>query len=162
MNFWIIWVWARPNGIVVSWLRLQTASDCIPYPYHMYTKFFSFLTCCGWKYRCTLTLLLFGRGAQSTTQGSLFNSWVLFFICYLYYSYGERVTSWVVSIYYLKYFTVKYCTCKKTPRATINVPKIYVRMTLENNTQGITFNHDVGIAIWVLETLKLLRQYWYC
>ncbi len=108
------------------------------------------------------TYLLFGRGAQSTTQGSIFNSWVLFCICRLYYSYVERVTYWVVSIFYLKYFTVKYCTCKKTPHATIYVPKIYVGMTLENKTQGITFNHDVGIAIWVLEKLKWLRQYWYC
>ncbi len=74
---WIIWkvgVWVRANGIVVSWLRLQTASDCIPHPYHMYTKCFCTLICCGWTYRCTLTLLypckwgwifaklVFGRG----------------------------------------------------------------------------------------------------
>jgi hypothetical protein len=31
--------------------------DCIPHPYHMYTKCFSTLICCGWTYGCTLTLL---------------------------------------------------------------------------------------------------------
>jgi hypothetical protein len=41
-------VWVRANGIVVSWLRLQTASEGIPHPYHMYTKCFSTLICCGW------------------------------------------------------------------------------------------------------------------
>ncbi len=61
MNFWKVRVWVRANGIVVSWLRLQTASDCIPHPYHMYTKCFSFLLCCGWTYGCTLTLLYLCR-----------------------------------------------------------------------------------------------------
>jgi hypothetical protein len=37
VNCWKIGVWVRANGLVVSWLRLQTASDCIPHPYHMYT-----------------------------------------------------------------------------------------------------------------------------
>jgi hypothetical protein len=48
-------VWLNPNDAVVSWLRLQTASDCIPHPYWMKTKCFSTLICCGWAYRCTLT-----------------------------------------------------------------------------------------------------------
>jgi hypothetical protein len=39
-------VWVRSNGIVVSWLRLQTASEGVPHPYHMYTKCFSTLICC--------------------------------------------------------------------------------------------------------------------
>ncbi len=30
VNFWKIGVWVQANSIVVSWLRLQTASDCIP------------------------------------------------------------------------------------------------------------------------------------
>ncbi len=51
-----IGVWVRENGVVVSWLRLQTASEGIPHPYHMYTKCFSTLICCGWTYGCTLTL----------------------------------------------------------------------------------------------------------
>ncbi len=52
-----VWVWLRANGCVVSWLILQTASDYIPHPYHMYKKCFSTLICCGWTYGCTLTLL---------------------------------------------------------------------------------------------------------
>ncbi len=43
VNFWKVGVWVRANGVVVSWLRLQTASDCIPHPYHMYTQCFSTL-----------------------------------------------------------------------------------------------------------------------
>ncbi len=38
VNVWKGGVWVRANGVVVSWLRLQTASDCIQHPYHMYTK----------------------------------------------------------------------------------------------------------------------------
>ncbi len=57
MNYWKVGVWVRPNDVVVSWLRLQTASDCIPHPYHMYTKCISTLICCGWTYGYTLTLL---------------------------------------------------------------------------------------------------------
>ncbi len=45
--FWEVGVWVRANGVVVSWLRLQTASEGIPYPYHMYAKCFSTLICCG-------------------------------------------------------------------------------------------------------------------
>ena len=36
------------------------------------------------------------------------------------------------------------------------------RNDLENKTQGITFDSDVGITIWVLEKLKWLQQCWYC
>ena len=46
-----------PSDVVMSWLRLQTRTDCIPHPCHMYTKCFSTLICCGWAYGCTLTLL---------------------------------------------------------------------------------------------------------
>jgi hypothetical protein len=56
LNFWKVGVWVRLNGVVVSWLRLQTASKGIPHPYHMCTKCFSTLICCGWTYGCTLTL----------------------------------------------------------------------------------------------------------
>ncbi len=38
-EFLEIGVWVTANGVVVSWLRLQTASDCIPHPYHMYKVF---------------------------------------------------------------------------------------------------------------------------
>ena len=48
VNIWKVGVWGRPNGIVVTWLRLQTALEGIPHPYHMYTKCFSTLICCGW------------------------------------------------------------------------------------------------------------------
>ncbi len=60
-EFWKVGVWVRANGIVISWLRLQTASDCIPHPYHMFTKCFSILICCGWTCVCTLTLLFLCR-----------------------------------------------------------------------------------------------------
>ncbi len=56
VNFWKVGVWVRANGVVVSWLRLQTALEGIPHPYRMYTKCFSTLICCGWTYGCTLTL----------------------------------------------------------------------------------------------------------
>ncbi len=36
VSFWKVGVWVRANGVVVSWLRLQTASDCIPNPYNLY------------------------------------------------------------------------------------------------------------------------------
>ncbi len=36
--------------------------------------------------------LLFGRGAQSATLGSILNSRSLFLICHLYYSYVEKAT----------------------------------------------------------------------
>ena len=45
----------RENGVLpslydvaVSWLRLQTPIDCIPYPYWMYTKWFSTLRSWLW------------------------------------------------------------------------------------------------------------------
>ncbi len=44
-DFLKVGVWERPNAIVVSWLRLQTASDGILHPYHMYTMCFSTLIC---------------------------------------------------------------------------------------------------------------------
>ncbi len=56
VSFWKFGVWVRSNGVVVSLLRLQTASEGIPHPYYMYTKCFSTLICCGWTYACTLTL----------------------------------------------------------------------------------------------------------
>jgi hypothetical protein len=55
--FWKVKVCVRANGVVVSWLRLKTATDCIPHPYHMNILWFSTLICCEWTYRCTLTLL---------------------------------------------------------------------------------------------------------
>ncbi len=61
VKFWKGGVWVRPNGVVVSQLSLQTAPDCIPHPYHMYTKCFSTLICCGWTYGYTLTLLYLCR-----------------------------------------------------------------------------------------------------
>jgi hypothetical protein len=56
-NFRKIGVGLSPCDVVMSWLRLQTPVDCIPHPYHMYTKYFSTLICCGWAFGCTLTLL---------------------------------------------------------------------------------------------------------
>ena len=45
------------SDVVMSWLRLQTPVDCIPHPYHMYTKCLITLICRGWAYGCALTLL---------------------------------------------------------------------------------------------------------
>ncbi len=56
MIFWKVGVCVIANGVVVSWLRLQIASEGIPNPYHMYAKCFSTLICFGWTYGCTLTL----------------------------------------------------------------------------------------------------------
>ena len=39
-------------------VEAQTTVDGIPHPYHMYTKCFSTLICCGWAYGSTLTMLL--------------------------------------------------------------------------------------------------------
>ncbi len=61
VHFWKVGVWVRLNGVVVSWLRLQTASEGIPHLYHTYTKCFSTSICCGWTYGCTLTLLYLCR-----------------------------------------------------------------------------------------------------
>jgi hypothetical protein len=47
-----------PSEVVWSWLILQTHLECIPHPYHMYTKCVSTLICCGWAYGSALTLLL--------------------------------------------------------------------------------------------------------
>ncbi len=46
------------SDVVMSWLRLQTHTDCIPYPFHMYTKYFSILLSYGWAYQSACTLLL--------------------------------------------------------------------------------------------------------
>jgi hypothetical protein len=54
------WEWISRRSlsdVVISWLRLQTCTDYIPHPCHMYTKCFSTLICCVWAYGCTLTLL---------------------------------------------------------------------------------------------------------
>ncbi len=39
----------------------ECLKNCIPHPYHMYTKCFSTLICCGLTYGCTLTLLYLYR-----------------------------------------------------------------------------------------------------
>ena len=57
VDFRIIGVGLSLSDVAMSWLRLQTPVDCIPHPYHMYTRFFIALICCGWAYGCTLTLL---------------------------------------------------------------------------------------------------------
>ncbi len=44
-----------PCNVVMSWMRLQQASDWIPHPYWMYTKCFGTLICCVWAYGATLT-----------------------------------------------------------------------------------------------------------
>ena len=43
VDFRKIYVGLGPSDVVRSWLRLQTCIDCIPHPYHMYTKCFNTL-----------------------------------------------------------------------------------------------------------------------
>ncbi len=38
------------SNAVMSWLRQGICKDCIPLPYHMYTKCFITLICCGWAW----------------------------------------------------------------------------------------------------------------
>ncbi len=45
------------SDVVMSWLRLQQASDCIPHPIWMYTKCFGALIWCEWSCGSNLTLL---------------------------------------------------------------------------------------------------------
>ncbi len=48
MDFRIIELSPSPSDVVMSWLRLQTRTDCFPYPCHiMYTQCCSTLICCG-------------------------------------------------------------------------------------------------------------------
>ncbi len=57
-GFWVLGVDLSPCDVVMSWLRLQQASDWIPYPYWMYTKCFGTLIwCVVWAcgYGTTLT-----------------------------------------------------------------------------------------------------------
>ncbi len=46
------------SNVVMSWLRLQTLTDCIPQPNHLYKKYLSILLSCGWAYGSARTLLL--------------------------------------------------------------------------------------------------------
>ena len=48
----------------MSWLRLQTHLESIPHLFHMYTKCFRTLICCGWAYVCALTLLRLCRSGE--------------------------------------------------------------------------------------------------
>ncbi len=50
------WGKAEPKCAVVSWLRLQTTTDCISHLYWKYKKILSTFICCGWAYGSTLTL----------------------------------------------------------------------------------------------------------
>ncbi len=75
MNILKVCVWVRLNVVVVSWLRLQTASEGITHPYHMYTKCFSTLICCGLKYGYTLTLLSSCLGKKSVASSDMSCRW---------------------------------------------------------------------------------------
>ncbi len=50
-----------PCNVVMSWMRLQQASDWIPHPYWMYTKCFGTLICWVWAYGATLTVIRLWR-----------------------------------------------------------------------------------------------------
>ncbi len=45
--------WLSLSNGVRSWLRPQSPVDCIPHPYHIYSKCFSTLICCVWAYGCS-------------------------------------------------------------------------------------------------------------
>ena len=61
-GFWGLGVDLSLSDVVMSWLRLQQASDWTPYPYWMYTMCFGTLIRCEWAYGSTLTLLGQCRG----------------------------------------------------------------------------------------------------
>ncbi len=48
--------------VVMSLLRPQQASDCIPHPYCIYTKPFGTLICCVWAYGTTFTVMRLSAG----------------------------------------------------------------------------------------------------
>jgi hypothetical protein len=57
VGFGVLGADLSPSDVVMSLLRLQHASDWIPHPYWMYTKFFGTLIWCEWAYGSTLTML---------------------------------------------------------------------------------------------------------
>jgi hypothetical protein len=57
VDFGIMGVDLSLCDVVMSWLRLQQASDWIPHPYWMYTKCFGTLICWVWAYGATLTVI---------------------------------------------------------------------------------------------------------
>ncbi len=127
------------------------------------------IICLGWieltSNHFLLSHSLFRWGTRSTTLGSIFNSKVLFVICHLYYSYIERATSWVVPPHSKVVLCVITWVARQKPKTTSHYnfcTNNLRRNDLENKTQGITFNPDVGITIWVLDELKWLQQCWYC
>ena len=59
-RFWVavgVHLSLRDVVIVMSWVRLQEASDWIPHPYWIYAKCFGTLIWCEWSYGSILTLL---------------------------------------------------------------------------------------------------------
>jgi hypothetical protein len=56
-DFGVLGVDLSKCDVIMSLLRLQQASDWIPYPYWMYTKCFDILICCVWAYGSTLTVI---------------------------------------------------------------------------------------------------------
>ena len=66
----------------VCWLALQTPVDCIPHPYHIYTKWFSTLICCGLAYGSTLMLIYLWRWAFYQLK-CVFGGFTCFFVCWL-------------------------------------------------------------------------------
>ncbi len=71
VDFWINGVWLSLSDVVMSWLRPQNPMNCIPHPYHIYTRCFSTLICCEWAYGSTLTLLCLCMG-----RGGFLEIWV--------------------------------------------------------------------------------------
>ncbi len=71
-NFLKYGVWpVKPEWRVVSLLRLQTVSDCIPHPYWMYEKCFSTLICygdglMGAPLHCGVSFMIIGIGRDWT------------------------------------------------------------------------------------------------
>ena len=56
-RFWVavgVLLSLRDVVIVMSWVRLQQASDWIPHPYWMYAKCFGTLIWCEWSYGSTI------------------------------------------------------------------------------------------------------------
>jgi hypothetical protein len=61
VDFGVLGVDLSPNDVLMSWLRLQQASDWIPHLYWMYIKCFGTFICCVWAYGITITVICLCR-----------------------------------------------------------------------------------------------------
>ncbi len=119
-NFWKIGVWLSLSDVVVSWLRLQTPADCFPHPYWMYTKCFSTVTCCGWAYGCTLTLLSCAGGGQILENwGMIESEWCCGVMIEAANPHWLHPTSIQGSMLLTQKYSIRYPIQRQSPRGAI-------------------------------------------